>query len=137
VSITHSERNIWSRTMFMSHHFQSHYQNCERASTPQSGTSHESCLRGFGGNGSIAWTTAVSRVGRASNAFKVTLKPQTFLPQPLYPGKDPVPTVQEARWAPGPVWMGAENLDTTGVRSPDRPAHSDFVYNLRILPQAA
>jgi hypothetical protein len=25
--------------------------------------------------------------------------------QPLYPGKDPVPIVQEAGWAPGPVWM--------------------------------
>ena len=26
------------------------------------------------------------------------------------PGKDPIPTVQEAGWAPGPVWTGAENL---------------------------
>ena len=25
-------------------------------------------------------------------------------------GKDPVPIVQEAGWAPGPVWMGVENL---------------------------
>ena len=24
--------------------------------------------------------------------------------------KDPVPIVQEAGWAPGPVWTGAENL---------------------------
>jgi len=28
----------------------------------------------------------------------------------LPPGKDPVPVVQEAGWAPGPVWTGAENL---------------------------
>jgi len=28
----------------------------------------------------------------------------------LYPGKDPVPNVSEARWASGPVWAGAENL---------------------------
>jgi len=28
----------------------------------------------------------------------------------LPPGKDPVPIVQEAGWAPGPVWTGAENL---------------------------
>jgi hypothetical protein len=28
----------------------------------------------------------------------------------LPPGKDPVPTVKEAVWAPAPVWMGAENL---------------------------
>jgi hypothetical protein len=26
------------------------------------------------------------------------------------PGKYPVPIVQEAGWAPGPVWAGAENL---------------------------
>jgi hypothetical protein len=24
-------------------------------------------------------------------------------------GKDPIPIVQEAGWAPGPVWTGAEN----------------------------
>ena len=36
------------------------------------------------------------------------------------PGKDPVPIVQEAGWAPGPVWT-AENLAPTGIRSPDRP----------------
>jgi len=33
------------------------------------------------------------------------------MPRPLFaPGKDPVPVVQEAGWAPGPVWTGAENL---------------------------
>ena len=26
------------------------------------------------------------------------------------PGRDLVPIVQEAGWAPGPVWTGAENL---------------------------
>jgi len=26
------------------------------------------------------------------------------------PGKDPVPIVQEAGWAAGPVWAGVENL---------------------------
>jgi hypothetical protein len=32
-------------------------------------------------------------------------------PQPLFtPEKDPVPVVQKAGWAPGPVWTGAENL---------------------------
>jgi len=39
-------------------------------------------------------------------------------PWPLFtPGKDPVPMVQEAVWAPGPVWTGAENLAPTGIRS--------------------
>ena len=46
---------------------------------PQSGTSHKTCLTGFGRNGSITWTSAVSHVGRTSNAFKVTMKLQTFL----------------------------------------------------------
>ena len=32
-------------------------------------------------------------------------------PRPLFtPGKDPEPIVQEAGWAPRPVWTGAENL---------------------------
>ena len=31
-----------------------------------------------------------------------------------------LPTVQEAGWAPGPVWTDAENLAPTGIRSPDR-----------------
>ena len=46
-------------------------------------------------------------------------------PRPLItPGKEPVPIVQEAAWAPGPVWTGAENLAPTGIRSPNRPARS-------------
>jgi hypothetical protein len=30
------------------------------------------------------------------------------------PWKDPVPIVQEAGWAPGPVWMGAKNRTPLG-----------------------
>jgi hypothetical protein len=41
------------------------------------------------------------------------------------PGNDPVPTVQEAGWAPGLVWMGAENLTPSEIRPPDRPAPSE------------
>ena len=54
-------------------------------------------------------------------------------PRPLFtPGKDPVPIVQEAGWAPGPVWTGAENLaPPTGIRSPDGPARSQSLYRLR------
>jgi len=66
-------------TRFTSHYFQRHYQNYEGASTPQSGKSHKTSFGGFGGNGSIAWTSAISHVGRTSNAFKVTMKLQTFL----------------------------------------------------------
>jgi len=35
---------------------------------------------------------------------------------PLFtPGKDLVPTAQEAGWAPGLVWAGAENLAPIGI----------------------
>ena len=47
------------------------------------------------------------------------------------PGKDAVPIVQEAGWASRPVWTGAENLAPTGIRSPDRPGHSQSPYRLR------
>jgi len=33
----------------------------------------------------------------------------------LNPGKDPVPIVEEDEWAPGLVWMGAENFTPTGI----------------------
>jgi len=52
-------------------------------------------------------------------------------PRSLPPGKDMVPIVREAGWAPGPVWTGAENLASTGIRSPDRPARSQSLYRLR------
>ena len=56
----------------------------------------------------------------------------SVMPRLLFtPGKDPVPIVQEAGWAPGPVWTGAENLDPTGIRSPDHPACSQSLYRLR------
>jgi hypothetical protein len=31
---------------------------------------------------------------------------------------------------PGPSWMGAENLATTGIQSLDHPAHSQSLYRL-------
>ena len=46
------------------------------------------------------------------------------------PRKDTVCIVQEAVWAPGPVWTGAENLAPTGIRSPDPPTHSESLYRL-------
>ena len=52
--------------------------------------------------------------------------------RPIFvPGKDPVHIVQEAGWASGPVWTGAENLVPTGIRSPDRPARSQSLYRPR------
>ena len=52
-------------------------------------------------------------------------------PPPI--GKDPVPIVQEAGWAPGPFWTGAENLALNGIRFPDRPALSELLYRLSYL----
>jgi len=51
-------------------------------------------------------------------------------PRPQFtPGKDPVPIVQEAGWAPGPVWTGGKsrpNRDSI----PDRPVRSQLLYRL-------
>jgi hypothetical protein len=44
--------------------------------------------------------------------------------------RDPVPIVQEAGWAPGPVWTCAKNLAHTGIRSPDRPARTESLWRL-------
>ena len=41
------------------------------------------------------------------------------------PSKDLLPIVQEAGWASEPVWTGPENLASTGIRSPGRPARSE------------
>jgi hypothetical protein len=52
-------------------------------------------------------------------------------PAAFIPGKDTAPmVVEEAGWAPGPVWIGAENLAPTGIRSPDLPARSESLYRL-------
>jgi hypothetical protein len=49
----------------------------------------------------------------------------------LYPpGKVPVPIVQEAWWAPGPIWTVAEYLAPNGFRSLDLVARGDSVYRL-------
>ena len=51
-------------------------------------------------------------------------------PRPYFtPGKDPVAIVQEAGWAPGPVWTGGKSRPI-GIRSPDRPARSQSLYRL-------
>jgi len=45
-------------------------------------------------------------------------------PQPHFtPGKDPVPILQEAGWAPGLVWRGGKSRPH-GDSIPDRPVRS-------------
>ena len=51
-------------------------------------------------------------------------------PRPHFtPGKDPVPVLQEARWAPGPVWMGRKSRPHRDS-IPDLPAVSQSLYRL-------
>ena len=50
-------------------------------------------------------------------------------PAALYPGKDPVPILQEAGWAPGPVWTGGKSRPHRDS-IPDRPARSQSLYRL-------
>jgi len=45
------------------------------------------------------------------------------------PAKHPVPILQEAGWAPGPVWTGGKSL-THRDSIPDRPARSQSLYRL-------
>ena len=58
----------------------------------------------------------------------------------LSPGNSPAHIVQEAGWAPKPVWAGVQNLVLTGVRNPNNPISvvsafmcSAFSYNTLII----
>jgi len=52
---------------------------------------------------------------------------QPHAPAVSIPGKDPVPIVQEAGWASGPVWTGGKSRPHRDS-IPDRPAHSQSPY---------
>jgi len=41
-----------------------------------------------------------------------------------------VPIVQDTVWASGPVRAGKGNVNSTGVRAPNRPGHSELLYRL-------
>jgi len=52
-------------------------------------------------------------------------------PRPHFtPGKDSVPILQEAGWAPWPVWTGGKSRPHRDS-IPDRPARSQSLYRLR------
>jgi len=44
---------------------------------------------------------------------------ERHIPPALPSGKRRGTHLQEAGWAPGPVWTGAENFAPTGVRNPE------------------
>ena len=51
-------------------------------------------------------------------------------PRPHFtPGKDPVPILQEAGWAPGPIWTGGKSRPHRDS-IPDCPACSQSLYRL-------
>ena len=51
-------------------------------------------------------------------------------PRPqITPGKDPVPILEEAGWAPAPVWTGVKSRPHRDS-IPDRPARSESLYRL-------
>ena len=51
------------------------------------------------------------------------------------PGKDPVPILQEAGLAPGPVWTGGKSRPHRDS-IPDRPARSQSLYRLSYRAQS-
>jgi len=54
-------------------------------------------------------------------------------PQPHFtPGKGQVPILQEAGWAPGPVWTGGKSRPQRHS-IPDRPTCSQLLYRLSYL----
>jgi chorismate synthase len=55
------------------------------------------------------------------------------MPRPGHfnPGKDPISIVEETEWAPLLSLSDAESLFLTGIRSPDRPVHSELLYRIR------
>ena len=59
----------------------------------------------------------------------------SITPRPHFtPRKDPVPILQEAGWAPGPVWTGGKSRPHEDS-IPDRPARSQSLYRLSYRAQ--
>ena len=54
---------------------------------------------------------------------------QPHAPSPSTPGKDPIPIVQEAGWAPEPVWTGGKSRHHRDSIL-DLPARSHLLYRL-------
>jgi len=62
------------------------------------------------------YSSAPSLISVLDKGGSITTRPGRFTH-----GNDPLHIVQEVGWALGLVWMGAEKLTSTGIRSPDRP----------------
>jgi len=56
---------------------------------------------------------------------------QRHIPAASLPGRTPMSSVQEAGWAPGPVWTGVKDrksVAVTGVWTPNRPTRSKSFF---------
>ena len=60
------------------------------------------------------------------------MRGQQYALAALYPVKDPVPILQEAEWAPRPVWMGGKSCPHRDL-IPVHSAHSQLLYRLSYL----
>ena len=58
------------------------------------------------------------------------MRGQRHAPAALYPRERPG-THCTGGWVGPRAGLGAENLDPTGIRTPDRPARSQWLYRLR------
>jgi hypothetical protein len=76
--------------------------------------------------GDYIYCSTLSLTSALDGSGWLTPRPGLFTP-----GRDPVPIVQEAGWAPGPIWTVAENLAPAGILSPDHPARSPSLQRLR------
>jgi hypothetical protein len=52
---------------------------------------------------------------------------QHHVPTNLPQGKETVPVLKEAGWVSGPAWTGAENLDPTGIRTPNKKGREMYL----------
>jgi hypothetical protein len=74
---------------------------------------------------------ALAHIGLSSHRKKKLDEGGWSTPRPgrFTPGKETrYPLYRRLGGPPGPVWTGAENLATTEIRSPDRPARSESLY---------
>jgi hypothetical protein len=87
--------------------------------TLEQATKAQRWSRGMSNNSTLSLTSALDGGGWST--------PRTGR---FTPGKDQVPTAQEAGWAPGLVWTGADNIAPNGIRSLYRAARSESLYRL-------
>ena len=64
----------------------------------------------------------------------MALEGQPHTPAASTPGKDTVPILKEAGWAPGPFWRGEKSRPYRNS-IPDRPAHRQSLYRLSYSAQ--